>query len=72
MKKPSKIKLLKIIKLSLILAYGDELFYTKNIDKWIKEDGHEKNVMVRSLKLLRNQNRRSMFLLYVIVKYFEK
>ena len=68
----SKKIIVELIKLWLISGYSDELFFTKNIKNWIKEDGDEKSVMVRSVKLLRGQNRRSMFLLYLILKYFEK
>lgn len=73
MKSNPKLKkdFIRLIKLWIISGYNDDLFYTKTINNWIKEDGNENDVMVRSVKLLRNQNKRYMFLLFLFLEYLE-
>ena len=72
MKRDSKKSVIKYIKFWLLSGYGDELFYTEKINEWVKKDGNEKGIMVRSAKLLKKQNREYMFALYKILNYLQK
>jgi len=67
----SKKKLLKILKISLREGTMMENFYTEKISTWIKEDGNEKNIMVRSVKLLRTQNRDYMGIIFLVMEFLE-
>jgi len=67
-----KKELLKILKSLLKSGNTLDVTLTENISTWMKEDGYtEKDLPVRTAKLLRSQNREYLGIISLVLEFLE-